>query len=120
MTHSEKLIRMREHLVTLGISPSTSAPPAWKILWCLGIEMPPPLFMGFWPLALFMGTFFGAFWGIFMWLLQWSSEGTPPLAILGASILAGVLFGLCMAMYCRSLARKHNLTAWHAYTGEQS
>ncbi|MFA9274463.1 MAG: DUF6404 family protein [Candidatus Aquirickettsiella gammari] len=117
MTHSEKLKKMREHLATLGISPSTSAPPVWKILWRLGLEVPPPLFMGFWPTALFMGSYFGVFWGLFMWLFNWSRQGKPLLFILGGAISAGVLFGLCMAAYLRHLARKHNLPSWAAYTG---
>jgi hypothetical protein len=120
MTHSEKLKTMQEHLAKLGVSQSKSAPPFWKILWRLGIEVPPPLFLGFWPIALFMGSFFGVFWGLFMWLFHWSDQGKPLVAILVGAILAGVMFGLCMAAYFRHLARKLDLPAWTSYTGEQS
>ena len=116
MTHSDKLERMQKHLAGLGISPSTAAPPIWRLLWRLGIELPPPLFMGFWPAAFFMGSFFGVFWGLFMWLFQWSRQGMPFWLVLAAAAFAGVLFGLCMAAYFRYLARKHNLPSWAAYT----
>lgn len=119
MTHSEKLGKMQKHLAELGISPSTTAPPIWKLFWRLGVDIPPPLFMGFWPSALFMGSFFGVFWDLFMWLFLWSRQGMLIWLVLGAAAFAGVLFGLCMAIYFRYLARKHNLPSWTAYTGMQ-
>ena len=119
MTDPDKLERMRKHMLALGVSPSTAAPPLWKLLWRLGIDLPPPLFMGFWQTALLMGSFFGLFWGLFMWLFMWSRQGMPVWIMLSSAILAGVLFGLCMAAYFRHLARKHRLPSWSAYTGAQ-
>lgn len=52
MTHTEKVERMYRHM---------AAPPAWRVLWRMGIEAPPPLFMSFLPVALVLGTFFAAF-----------------------------------------------------------
>ena len=119
MTHSEKLEQMQKHLAEIGVSPSTAAPPIWKLLWRLGIDIPPPLFMGFWSSAAFMGTFFGVFWGILMWLILWSRQDMPISLALAAPAFAGVLFGLCMAAYFRHLAHKHKLPSWAAYTGTQ-
>jgi hypothetical protein len=115
MTHSHKLEKMQKHMAALGVAPSTAAPPIWRLLWQLGIDLPPPLFLGFWQIALFAGIFFGVFWGFFVWLLTryGLSFGSVPIA----ATLAGVLFGLCMAAYFRYLARKHNLPSWAAYTG---
>ena len=119
MTHTDKLERMQKHMAKLGVSPSTAAPPIWKLLWRLGIDLPPPLFMGFWSAAFFMGGFFGITWGLFMWLFMWSRQGMPTWLVLGMAASAGVLFGLCMATHFRYLARKHNLPSWAAYTGSQ-
>ena len=118
MTHAEKLEAMKSHMAALGIMASTAAPPAWKLLWRLGVEIPPPLFLGFWRAALFMGTVFGALWGAVMWLVLWSWRGMPITFVLVAALGAGVLFGLLMATYFRYLARKHNLPSWTDYAGQ--
>lgn len=108
---------MHKHMAAMGVSPSTAAPPIWRLLWRLGVELPPPLFMSFWQAAFFMGGFFGVSWGLVMWLVQWSRQGMPFELVLGACASAGVLFGLCMAAYFRYLARKHELPSWEAYIG---
>jgi len=109
MTGSEKLQAMQARMAELGIAPSTAAPPLWKLLWRMGVEVPPPLFMGFWSVALLMGGFFGVGWGILMWFMMWSRQGMAGWVALVAAVVAGVLFGLAMAAYFRHLARKHGL-----------
>ena len=116
MTHAEKVEAMRSHMRALGVPASTAAPPAWRLLWRLGLETPPPLFLGFWPGALVMGGFFGLSWCLLMWLLLWRSQ-LPAWAMLLSAGAAGLLFGLIMAGYFRYLARKHALPAWSEYRG---
>jgi hypothetical protein len=117
MTHHEKLQQMYRHMEILGVSKSTAAPPAWRLLWRLGIEVPPPLFMPFVPGALTMSAFFGLCWGLAMWGILWARQGMP-LGIMGVTALtAGLLFGFFMAAYFRHLARKHRLPSWAEYTG---
>lgn len=118
MTHTEKLEAMKRHMAALGILPSTAAPPAWRLLWRFGVEIPPPIFLGFWRAALYMGAIFGVLWGALMWLLLWAWWGMPLSFILVSALAAGVLFGLLMATYYRYLARKHNLPSWAEYTGQ--
>lgn len=120
VTHAEKLERMRAHMAALGIPASTAMPPLWKVLWRLGFEVPPPLFMGFGGITLVLGGFFGCFWGLMMWLLLWSREGMSVWFALAAAFAAGVLFGVAMAAYLRRLARRHRLPAWDGYTGQGS
>ena len=103
---------MRRQLADLGIADSTAAPPLWKLFWRMGLDVPPPMFMGFGRLALLMGGFFGLFWGFFMWLLMWSRQGMPAWLVFAAAALAGTLFGLAMAFHFRRLARKHRLLNW--------
>jgi membrane associated rhomboid family serine protease len=118
MTHQEKLEVMCRHMALLGVPKSTSAPPAWRILWRLGIEVPPPLFVPFVPNALAMGIFFGLCWGLLMWAFLWARQGMPISLIAVASLAAGALFGSIMAAYFWRLARKHRLPRWNQYTGE--
>jgi hypothetical protein len=117
MTHHEKLERMYRHMETLGIGKSTSAPPAWRLLWRFGIEVPPPLFTPFVPGALAMGASFGFLWGLIMWAAFWARQGIPVGLMTIAALSAGTLFGLTMAAYFRYLARKHGLPSWTQYKG---
>ena len=65
-----------------NVMPYTVAPPFFRLLWALGLDVPPPLFLGFLTLMLLMGTFFGIFWGAFMWLLLWHAWHAVDLVVL--------------------------------------
>ncbi len=119
MNHSDKLKRMEEHLAAIGVGKSTFAPPVYRLLWQFGLEVPPPLFAGFASLALLQGGFFGVVWGAMMWFGFWSRR-SPPMPgwiAVSAALLAGVLFGLCMAAYFRYKAKQLGLPAWEHYSG---
>ena len=64
MTFSEKLERMHAHLSELGLKEAAFAPPLYRLLWRLGIEVPPPLFSSFASIAMIQGALFGIGWGI--------------------------------------------------------
>jgi hypothetical protein len=117
MTHEEKLELMYRHTDALGISRATVAPPAWRLLWKMGVQAPPPLFAPFLPMALATGSFFTLGWGLLMWLALWARQGMPLAAMVGSAVAAGVLFGLIMAGVYRYLARKHRLPTWAEYRG---
>jgi len=115
MTHEEKVAHLVKDLGQKGISAHTVAPPAYRFLWRLGIEARPPHFASFWSLAVTMGVFFGFLWGIGMWFAFWQDQDMPVFIALAGSALAGVLFGLIMAAYYRSRARKLMLPRWEDY-----
>jgi hypothetical protein len=73
----QKVERLIADLRRRGVSPYTAAPPLFRLAWALGLDVPPPLFLGFLPLTLLMGAFFGAFWVAFMWPLQWGRGRCP-------------------------------------------
>jgi len=113
MTHDEKIKYLLQDFAKRGINRYTVAPPLYRLLWRLGIEVTPPHFASFWPLALFMGGFFAIAWGLFMSLSVW---GDLPLAVaVGASLFAGLLFGTIMATYYRWRARALALPRWQDY-----
>jgi Family of unknown function (DUF6404) len=121
MTHSEKLQKLLEHAPKLGISPYTAAPPLYRLLWRLGIEIPPPLFAAFLPNAFLMGGFFTCSWGLFMCLFIWAGDGkVSAFFALQASLFAGLMFGITMALYLRYKARQLNLPPWSEYSGRPS
>jgi hypothetical protein len=118
MTHSEKIMRLYQHLPELGIPPLTAVPPLYRILWRFGVEIPPPLFVRFSTLALTAGGFFAVGFGSFLWLFS-SLDPTPSaISIPVISLLAGILFGLAMAAHYRHIARQASLPSWFEYTGQ--
>ncbi len=54
---------------------SNYAPPLLRILWRLGIRLPPLPFMPFWQVTLLMGGLWGISWGCAMWFMYWGPSG---------------------------------------------
>jgi phosphatidylglycerophosphate synthase len=117
LTHREKVAHLLADLSQRGMSPYTFAPPFFRMLWAMGFNVPPPLFLGFRTLTLGMGALFGLFWGVFMYQLQWEAwQMTLRVAVLTAAG-AGLAFGLSMATYYRWKAEILQLPPWENYPG---
>lgn len=114
MKEHEKLEALYRHMESLGVPRETAFPPAWRVLWRLGWHVPPPLFVGFWPLAVGTGFAFGVFWGLAMLLM---STFTTVSVTWFSACLAGVCFGLLFAALLRMKASRYNLTPWAEYEG---
>ncbi len=115
MDHRQKVEHLLDDFDRRGIGRNTAAPPLYRLLWRLGVEIPPPHFAGFWPLALSTGPFFAVCWGLLMWFLLWRSDDMPVAIAVVTSLLAGLAFGLIMAAYYRWRARKLALPPWKDY-----
>jgi Family of unknown function (DUF6404) len=119
MTHSEKLTRLYEHLPSLGLPPYTAAPPLYRLLWRLGVQVAPPIFGTFLTNVILMGGFFAFGYGLCLWLFLWSFDvNLSPAIAMFSSIFAGLLFGIIMAWYFRYKARQLKLPLWSQYTGK--
>jgi hypothetical protein len=124
MTHRQKVDRLIEELGQQGVGSYTVAPLLFRLLWALGLEVPPPLFLGFRKLTLLMGTFFGVLWGglwgISMWLWVWQGEIPAGIAVpitVFAAVLAGLVFGLIMAWLARRTAVRLGIaSSWEGYS----
>lgn len=115
MTHSRKVEAYRRLTAEKGIAASTAVPPLWELLWSWGIRVPPPLCIGFLPLAILGGMFFGVVFGALAWLMGNRGLRTMPLEEAGTvALISGAMFGVTMAWLARRLARKHGLGAWSA------
>ena len=96
-----------------GIWRSNYAPPFVRLLWRLGIDVPPPHFATFAGSACVAGGFFGALWGLFMWLFVWSNSGMMAMNAAVAALITGVFFGLAMASYYAYGRYRYKLPSWH-------
>lgn len=91
------------------------APPLHRLLWRMGLRVPPPLLASFSANLFVMGGLFGLLWSglwqALMWLLF--ELGPFPLAItVGSAVMAGLLFGLLMALLMQYQRRRYRLPAW--------
>jgi hypothetical protein len=98
-----------------GLARAQSAPLLHRLLWRLGIVLPPPILAGFATNALVQGLLFGLFWTALMWLMLWQGSERPLALLLAAGLLAGVLFGVVMAALMRSLRRHRKLPDWRQF-----
>ena len=91
----------------------------FRMFWKLRIEIPPPFFIPFFPLALLFGLPFGATMAIFFWLssgiLLWLSRGWSEEVFLVILVGSGAAFGLTLGAYCRLQASKLGLNSWNNY-----
>lgn len=120
MTHARKIEAYKNLMTQKGVDPATACPPLWRLLWSFGLPLPPPLYMGFLPLALFSGAFFDILFGAFAWYMGNKGARTMSLHEAAAVALAtGGLFGLSVAWLTRRLARKLGLGSWSAFGKDQ-
>jgi membrane associated rhomboid family serine protease len=113
MTHAEKVAYLLRDLGQKGIGQYTVAPPAYRLLWRLGVEVRPPHFAPFWSLAAAMALGFGLPWGAIMWLTVWQ-RASVGFGVATAA-LVGLFFGVSMAAYYRWRARALALPRWENY-----
>lgn len=103
-----------------GLARVQSAPLLHRLLWRMGIALPPPILASFGINALVQGLLFGLFWTGLMWLMLWQGSERPLALLLVAGLLAGALFGVVMAALMRSLRRHRKLPDWQQFRARQA
>lgn len=93
---------------------SNYAPPLLRVLWKIGVKVPPLPFASFWQITLLMGILFGPLWGLLMWFFLWRSMGVPPTVAISISIVAGGGFGFLMAVYHGWRKKANKLPDWNS------
>ncbi|ECZ2035908.1 hypothetical protein F7M91_21430 [Salmonella enterica] len=73
MTFEQKKARAIALMDSKKMWRSNYAPPLLRILWRLGIRLPPLPFMPFWQVTLLMGSLWGISWGCAMWFIAYSA-----------------------------------------------
>ncbi|WP_430387835.1 DUF6404 family protein [Dyella sp. 20L07] len=110
----EKRRKALQMLAATGIHQANYAPPATRLMWRLGINVPPPHFARFTSTALGFGVYFALAWGL---LMKFGFDLFDHLSLLGcvmAAGAAGLFFGVFMAGYYAWGRRKHGLPTWDA------
>ena len=112
MSFSEKYINAMEELGRSPILEGNYSPPLHKGLRRMGVELKPPHYAGFLANSIIAGIPFGILWGVLMWLVVWQSAQLPAAIAIWAGGMAGLLFGVMMAIYYRWSANRHHLSRW--------
>ena len=116
MTHREKVDLLMSDLRAKGVSEYTTAPLIFRCLWSLGIQVPPPFFIRFFPLAFFGGLAFAIPMSVFFWFfLRFLRMPLTYWDMLPTCAVGGLFFGLAMAAFFRWKFRKLKLPAWENY-----
>jgi hypothetical protein len=112
VTEREKIDAAVAELRSRKVGGSTAAPALYRLLWALGLRVPPPLFQGFPGLVLVHGTFFGLLLALPIGLVTGVRN---PLEWVAAWVAGGLAFGVLMAAYFRGFARRLGLPRWAEY-----
>ncbi|WP_412101542.1 DUF6404 family protein [Escherichia coli] len=75
MTFEQKKARAIALMDSKKMWRSNYAPPLLRILWRLGIRLPPLPFMPFWQVTVLTGGLWGISWGCAMWFIYWGPSG---------------------------------------------
>jgi hypothetical protein len=108
-THRSKVDGHIAEVGQLGIPAYVAAPPPFELLWTMGLEVPPPLFLGFLPTMLIAGIPFAI-----VWTLPSALMARPTVALVLAA-WGGLIFGVIVATYYRYKSRDLALPAWEDY-----
>jgi hypothetical protein len=127
MTHQEKLQLMRGHLAALGVSKAYIAPLPYRLLWRLGIDVPPPLFANAASIVVVVGSLYGLLYlGAYLLGLltvaaihgrDFAFESPDIFVYIGFATLLGMLIGFLEARRYRRIARDLKLPPWSVYRG---
>jgi hypothetical protein len=114
MRFEDKKKRALEELRRTNIMKSNYAPPLLKLLWKIGIKAKPPHYNSFVINALPLGLYFAVGFGVLMWFIQWKAMPLGEVIAIALSIVAGIIFGVGIAIYYRISTKKNNLTSWES------
>ncbi len=111
LNHQKKVEAHVAEMGMGGVGKLVSAPPPFQLLWALGLEIPPPLFLGFLPTMLILSTPLLVIWNGLNLLFRWFD----PLVGGLFGTLVCVFLGALGAAYYRDKAYNHALPSWENY-----
>ncbi|WP_446471170.1 DUF6404 family protein [Xenorhabdus stockiae] len=112
MTFEQRKARAIAIMESKNMKRSYYAPPLFRLLWKMGLKIPPLPFTSFWQITLLAGSFFELGVWVTKWLLGWQYEETSLLAIIVSCIAGGLFFGVFTAVSVRWTKTFHDLPDW--------
>ena len=119
VTHEEKVEHFEADLRSRGFWIINACPPAMRVLWRFGYQIPPPYFLPFGIAWLTSGTGFGLGFGVLGGLFVYFTALVPLAALIISAAIAGSLFGFFMALFWFVQRRRLGLPSWREYPRAQ-
>ena len=117
MTEKEKREAFFEDMVASGAKKNEQKPLVYRLLWSLGINIPPPLFITGGQEIIMHMCLGGGFYGVLMWLFIWREA--PEYAFAGG-FLFGLFFAFLIHFKIEAQRREFGITgSWSDYTPER-
>jgi len=110
MTHSEKVARLVSELEAKGLTKRRIAPPLFRLIWLLGLEIAPPLFLDMGSLLAIGFLCYAPAFGIVSWAF-----GTKASIAALFGIVAGLVGSAIGCVDFRRTAKKLQLPSWEQY-----
>ncbi len=95
-----------------GVRGWNGVPPSLRLSRKMGFKQRPPYYVPFGKMAVSSAIYFAVTWGVFMHLVQWRAQAVSISGQVLISTLAGLAFGLSMALWYRFVRRKNRLSSW--------
>ncbi|MEK2646081.1 DUF6404 family protein [Bdellovibrio sp. BCCA] len=116
LTHEQKVTIFKAYAQEKKMPRAYTTTPTVMFI-SMGQNVPPIIFCKMWQIALSLGINFAAGWGLAMHFVSWRRHNMPISLQVAASVFAGVLFGVSMAIYYKSQRKKYGLTTWEEFKG---
>jgi hypothetical protein len=118
LIHTEKIAAFIQDMKDRGMDPHTAFPILFRLVWMMGLQVPPPLFLGMWGNFLWSAGFFGTLIASAGAVIWWQHPNIPLWVMwLTALILSSGVVAVCAfnASATRSAVRKLQLPSWDRY-----
>ncbi len=99
MTAPEKREYFIRDMLDRGEKKSGISPLIYRLLWKIGVNIPPPLFASFLQHTLVAGIFGATFWGLVMWFMMWLTIWRENIFTV---IAGGLFYGLFLTLVVRA------------------
>ena len=115
MSYPPKINAALALLAGTGMWRHSYAPPLHRVLWRAGIPVPPPHLASVTLNTVFFATRFGLVCSIVIGILNWFGQDMSGHATVGMIIFFSALYGVCIALCYRQVARKYSLPRWSSF-----
>ncbi len=112
MTFEQQRTATIQRLIEAGIADTEGQPPLWRLLWRLGLKIPPRLFAGYWSVVLAEGLPFGIAWCLLFGFALWRDQQSPVAIALFSALFASWLYGSAAAWAMARRRSELGLPKW--------
>ena len=101
-----------EKLHQQGVRENMAVPPYYRLMWKIGLDIPPPFNQGFWLSALIPGIIFAIFYPLVVWILNTLIPTWDTPTTFFNVITTSTIVGLVMAGLTKWKSKKLDVPEW--------